>query len=288
LEPNRLEKKCERELKVKLELKKIGLQDFSIYLNPEDEGLSNQLLKYGIREPLNSYFLVKRINLTNPSVLDVGGNIGYFPIIEALSKAKKVEVYEPVTETFGFLVKNMARFTNVNCYNLGIGETRGSSTIFITNRRNNSSLEPCKEYMNQHLIRITKTQRVKVITLSDACDKLLSNNILCRMDVEGYESKILEDIPENIKEVSFELHTKILGKKQSINLVEKLENDGFKIILMTRELEGITNLFKIFGFKIFRIYNRFKEKRIYANPKKSEIIKVIGYMKENPHIFALR
>jgi hypothetical protein len=108
------------------------------------------------------------------------------------------------------------------------------------------------------------------------------------MDVEGYESTILEDIPENIKEVSFELHTKILGKKQSINLVEKLENDGFKIILMTRELEGITNLFKIFGFKIFRIYNRFKEKRIYANPKKSEIIKVIGYMKENPHIFALR
>ena len=280
--------KCEHAIKTKLELKKIGLQDVSIYLNPKDEGLSNQLLTYGIREPLNSYFLVKRINLTNPSVLDIGGNIGYFPIIEALSKAKEVEVYEPVTENFGFLIKNTAPFTNVNCYNLAIGETKGINKIFITNRRNNSSMEPCKEYMNQHFIRITKTQKVKTITLSDACDKFLTNNVLCRMDVEGYESKILNNIPENIKEVSFELHTRILGKKQSITLIEKLENDGFKIILMTRELEGMMNLFKIFGFKIFRIYNRLKEKRIYINPKKSEIIKVIGYMQENPHIFALR
>ena len=283
-----MKKNCKHETKAKLELKKIGLQDFSIHLNPKDEGLSNQLLTYGIREPINSYFLVKRINLTNPSVLDIGGNIGYFPLIEALSKARRVEVYEPVTETYGFLVKNMATFTNVNCYNLGIGEARGTNTIFITNRRNNSSLEPCKEYMDNNFIRIIKKQKVNIITLSDACDKLISNNILCRMDVEGYEFKILNNIPENIKEISFELHTRILGKKQSINLIEKLENDGFKIILMTRELEGIINLFKIFGFSIFRIYNRLKEKRIYVNPKKSEIIKVIGYMQENPHIFASR
>lgn len=283
-----MEKKCKNEIKAKLKLKKIGLQDFSIYLNPKDEGLSNQLLKHGIREPLNSYFLVKRINLTNPSVLDIGGNIGYFPIIEALSKAKEVEVYEPVIETFGFLARNMAKFSNVNCHNLGIGEKRGVNTIFITNRRNNSSLKPCYEYMSQNSIRITNTQKVRIITLSDACDKLLSNNILVRMDVEGYESKILKNIPENIKEVSFELHTKILGKKQSLNLIEKLENQGFKIFLMTRELEGIINLFKILGFEIFRIYNRLKEKRIFENPKKSEIMKVIGYMQENPHIFALR
>jgi len=51
----------ENELKIKLQLKKIGLPDQSIYLNPKDDGLSNQLLKFGIREPINSYFLVKEI-----------------------------------------------------------------------------------------------------------------------------------------------------------------------------------------------------------------------------------
>ena len=90
-----------------IKTEKIGLQDGSIYVNPKDQGLSNQLLKYGIREPINCYFLVKTIKSQKPSILDVGGNIGYFPIIETLSKAKVVTVYEPVTENFKFLTKNM-------------------------------------------------------------------------------------------------------------------------------------------------------------------------------------
>ena len=46
-------------------------------------------------------------------------------------------------------------------------------------------------------------------------------------------------------------------------LIEKLENDGFEIALMTRDLEGLSKLFRTFGFTVFRIYNRLKEKRIY-------------------------
>ena len=142
--------------------------------------------------------------------------------------------------------------------------------------------------MNQNDIRITETQKVKIITLNDACNEISDNNVLCRMDVEGYETNILTDIPEKVKGVSFEFHTKILGKNESIKLIEKLENDGFEIALMTRELEGMSKLFKKVGFTLFRIYNRLKEKRIYEYPTKSEIIKVIKLMRENPHIFAFR
>jgi FkbM family methyltransferase len=282
-----LEKK-DHEIRVELHLKKLGLENFSMCVNPEDQGLSNQLLTQGIREPINCYFLAKQIKSTKTSVLDIGGNIGYFPIIEVLSGAREVTVYEPVTETFEFLTKNVAAFKNVKCYNIGIGETNGTKTIYITNRRNNASLEPREEYMNQNSIRITETQKVEIITLTDACNRISDNNVLCRMDVEGYESKILADIPEKVKGLSFEFHTKILGKNESINLIEKLENNGFKIALMTRELEGLSNLFKKFGFTVFRIYNLLKEKRIYEYPTKSEIVKVIKLMRENPHIFALR
>jgi FkbM family methyltransferase len=271
-----------------LHLKKLGLEDFSICVNPEDQGLSNQLLTQGIREPINCYFLAKHIKSTQTSVLDIGGNIGYFPIIEVLSGAKEVTVYEPVTETFEFLTKNVASFKNVKYYNMGIGETSGKKTIYIPNRRNNASLEPRKQYMKQKDIRITKTQKVEIITLADACNRISDNSVLCRMDVEGYESKILANIPERVKGLSFEFHTEILGKNESINLIEKLENSGFEIALMTRELEGLSKLFRIFGFNLFRIYNQLKEKRIYKYPTKSEIIKVIKLMRENPHIFAFR
>ena len=283
-----MKKSPESETKIKLDLKRLGLQNFEIYINSEDQGLSNQLLTYGVREPLNSYFLVKKIKSTKPSVLDIGGNIGYFPIIEALSGAKEVTVYEPVNETFEFLLRNTASLKNVNCHNMGIGETSEIKTIYITNRRNNASLEPSKTYMEQNDIKIIETEKVKILALKDACNKISSNDIFCRMDVEGYESKILKDIPEKVKGISFEFHTKILGKNRSIKLIEKLENDGFEIALMTRELEGIMKLFKVFGFTIFRIYNHLKEKRIYEDPTKSEIVKIITLMRENPHIFAYR
>lgn len=276
------------ELKINLKLKKIGLPDQPFYINPKDEGLSNQLLNYGVREPINSYFLVKSIKSKKPHVLDVGGNIGYFPIIEALSDAKAVTVYEPVTETYEYLLKNMAPFNNVKCYNLGVGEKNETSKIYITNSRNNASIEPSEEYMEQRNITVSETQTVQLITLADACKEISDTNILCRMDVEGYETKILTNIPEAIKGISFEFHTKIIGKKQSIELINELENKGFQITLMIRELEGIMNLFKIFGFGIFRVYNRLKEKRIYEHPKKTEVIDIIEKMRENPHIFAFR
>jgi FkbM family methyltransferase len=276
------------EFKVKLNLKKIGLPDQSIYLNPKDEGLSDQLLKYCIREPINSYFLVKEIKSRKPHVLDVGGNIGYFPIIEVLSGAKAVSVYEPVTENFDYLTKNMVSFNNVKCYNMGIGETNQTAKIYITNRRNNASIEPCQEYLENNNITIKQTEEVQLITLTDACQTIDDNKILCRMDIEGYEKKVLTNIPEKINGLSFEFHTKIIGKNQSIELIDKLENEGFQITLMTRELEGMMKLFKIFGFTIFKVYNQFKEKRIYIEPKKTEIIKIIKLMRENPHIFAFR
>lgn len=275
-------------LKIKLKLKKIGLPEQSFNLNPKDEGLSNQLLKYGIREPINSYFLVKEMKSRKPHVLDVGGNIGYFPIIEALSNVESVNVYEPVTENFEYLLKNLAPFNNVKCYNKGIGEKNKTTKIYITNRKNNACVEPCYQYMEENRITIKQTEEIQLVTLADACQAIHGANILCRMDVEGYEKKILTNIPEKIRGLSFEFHTKIIGRIQSIELINKLEREGFQITLMTRELEGMMRLFKIFGFTLFKIYNQFKEKRIYHYPTKTEIIKIIKLMRENPHIFAFR
>ena len=276
------------EIKAKLKLKRIGLPEQPIYLNPKDEGLSKQLLKYGIREPINSYFLVEIMKSRRPHVLDVGGNIGYFPIIEVLSNVKAVSVYEPVTESFEYLSKNLAPFNNVNCYNKGIGEKNKTTKIYVTNRRNNACVEPCHEYLKENNMTIKQTQEVQLITLEDACQSIDCNNVLCRMDVEGYEKKILNNVPEKIRVLSFEFHTKIIGETQSIELINRLEREGFQVTLMTRELEGLVNLFKIFGFTVFKIYNHLKEKRIYHHPRKTEIIKVIRLMRENPHIFAFR
>jgi FkbM family methyltransferase len=275
-------------LQALLQLKKLGLTDHKICLNPNDEGLSQQILKNGLREPMNSYYLAKFIKTEKPHVLDVGGNIGYFPLIELLSGAESVTVYEPVSETFGYLLKNVKDFKNVICRNSGLSDHAGEQTIYIPEQRNLASVAPDADYLEFSDVKIVSNETVTMATLPDVCENIESSNILVRMDVEGYEATILQNIPENVKHISFEFHTQILGQKASIDFIEHLESQGFKVFLMLREMEGLIGLFKRFGFSVFSAYSRLKEKRIYTNPTKQQICHVISLCRENPHIFASR
>jgi FkbM family methyltransferase len=266
----------------------LGLKNHRFSLNPNDEGLSKQILKKGLREPMNSYYLAKFIQTEKPYVLDVGGNIGYFPLIEVLSGAKAVTVYEPVSETFRYLLKNVKDFPNVICRNSGLSDHSGEQTIYIPEQRNLASVVPNAQYLEFSDVEIIGNEIVTMTTLSDVCENIDNNNILVRMDVEGHEIRILQDIPENVKHLSFEFHTQIIGEKESIQFIEHLESQGFKVVLMLREMEGLSGLFKRFGVSVFSIYSRLKEKRIYKNPTKQEIRYIISLQKENPHIFASR
>jgi FkbM family methyltransferase len=271
---------------VTLKLKKLDLPDYPIYLNPNDSGLSQQLIKWRIREPINTYFLSKMIRNLKPDVLDVGGNIGYFPLIEVLSEAKTVTAYEPVSDSFKFLVKNLIGFPNVKFYNRGLSDRIGVETIFVTDKRNMSTIIPDKNILKLGNIKIVGSEKIRMTTLKEACSKIWSSNILVRMDIEGYETKVLKEIPDKVKYLSFELHTDILGRKKSIDFLDYIEAEGFKIFLITRDLAGLGPLFTRFGFKVFEIWNRLKEKRIYRVPTKQDRNYVVKICRENLHIFA--
>jgi len=95
-----------------LNISALNLVKHLIHVNSQYKGLSFVLNKLGFREPLNSLFLSRLIREHKTYVVDVGGNVGYFPLIGLLSGAEFVEVYEPVTETYDILSKNV-QFTNV-------------------------------------------------------------------------------------------------------------------------------------------------------------------------------
>ena len=143
-----------RFLKVKkrLDLKAIGVSNNKpeIQLNPNDEGLSAQLLAYGFREPINCYLLSQFIKKENFDVIiDVGSNIGYFPIVELESGAKKVIAIEPVPETFKFLHKNIERYPNVNELNVAVSVHNREETLFIPTHKNLSTIIPDKNFLRK-------------------------------------------------------------------------------------------------------------------------------------------
>ena len=65
------------------------------------------------------------------TVLDVGGNIGYFPKIELMAGARKIVTYEPVPPTYAILYANLYKESNCVTINAAIAEKAGEVIIYV-------------------------------------------------------------------------------------------------------------------------------------------------------------
>lgn len=274
-------------LRIKLKLKKLGLPDQWFYVNPHDTGLSRQLMRNGLREPINSSYIVATLwGLEGFDVLDIGGNIGYFPLIEALASSGKVRVYEPVFENFRLLEKNLESWENIDLQPFAVGQFAGTQTIRLTDRMNNCSLKPNYEYNLKHGIKETGSRLVHVKSLEEACTGL--DKTFLRCDIEGYEKELFTTIPQNVKALSFELHTEILGTEASLHIIDNLERQGFSTLLMTRELDGLAKWFARIGYWSVRLYQLVFSRRVYTEPTQKQIEAIIELQRENPHFTMIR
>ncbi len=281
------------EVKKNLYLKAIGVSDnkIEIQLNPNDEGLSAQLLAYGFREPINCYLLSQLIKKENfDVVIDVGSNIGYFPIIELESGAKKVIVIEPVPETFRFLHKNVERYSNVSELNAAVSVHNREEILFIAAQKNLSTIIPDKNYLKDAKTSIVDEVTIQALTLQSIIDKLgiNGNRALLRMDIEGYEGVIGYTLPEEIKAISLEFHRPIMGYEASMKLLNHWGESGFSVVTLSRDLDGLSPFIQRFGLlSVLRVYE-LMAKRMFFNPDSSLISNILKLNKENPHICLLR
>jgi len=280
-------------IKKRLDLKAIGVSNSksTIHLNPNDEGLSAQLLAYGFREPLNCYLLSQFIKKENFDViLDVGSNIGYFPIIELESGAKRVIVVEPVPETFRFLHKNMERYPNVSELNVAVSANNRKETLYIPTQRNLATMIPDEKYLEEAKTSIENKITVQALTLQTIIDKVGIHgcSVLLRMDVEGYERVIGYNLPEEIKAISLEFHRPVIGYEESMKLLDYWEESGFEVVMLSRELDGLAPFIKKFGvMPVLRAYE-LVNKRLFMNPDRSTIDDILVLNKESPHLCLLR
>ena len=281
------------EVKKRLDLKAIGVSSnkTEIHLNPNDEGLSAQLLAYGFREPINCYLLSQLIKKESfDVVIDAGSNIGYFPIIELESGAKKVIVIEPVPETFGFLHKNMERYPNVSALNVAVSIHDRKETLFIPTQRNLATIIPDENYLEFAKTSIVDKITVQALSIPTIIDKvgIKGCRALLRMDIEGYERVIGYNLPEEIKAISLEFHRPVIGYENSVKLLNHWEESGFRTVMLSRDLDGLSPFIKKFGLlSVLRVYE-LMAKRLFVNPDKTTVDNILRLNKENPHMCLLR
>jgi FkbM family methyltransferase len=150
------------------------------------------------------------------TILDIGANTGQLAVTltNAFPNAQ-IYSFEPLPDCFEKLVEVSKNFSRINPINIALGEASGQIE-FERNEYSASSsvLKIAKEHTdNFPFTEITKTVKVVMNTLDDFADELtLEENILVKLDVQGYESfviaggkKILSTAKIIITETSMEM-----------------------------------------------------------------------------------
>jgi FkbM family methyltransferase len=174
-------------------------------------------------------------------VVDLGANVGVFSNSAYYKGASKIYSFEPSKIAFECLIRNKP--INSEIFKMGVSNKNGFENIFL----NSTDDTMCGTFANEGQI----SEFVPVTTL----DSLFENNVFekidfLKIDVEGYERKVLEGISDEnlskVKKVSLEFHGNILNEDDSKYIMNRMTLTGF-------------STFQLFlGDGTLRIYNFWK------------------------------
>lgn len=206
------------------------VQGSKMYLDLKDPGISMDLLKDGIREPQSTKEMNKIVQ-SGDVVLDIGANIGYYVLMEAklAGEGGRVFACEPIPQNVELLKENIAlnNLTNVEVFNMALGEKTTQSEIFVSSKRNLHSMLRTKNTFDSPTLKVT------VMSVDDFVrDKLVPSII--RMDVEGYENRVVKGMAQTLSRaelrcIFMEAHFHLMSRQDSVDMLETLKSHGFEI-----------------------------------------------------------
>lgn len=183
------------------------------------------------------------------TVLDIGGNLGQFSItINYFLKSVKIDILEPNKQAFDLLEKNIAKYSNLKAFNVGIGKEGKTKMYFTPGKSAIGSLNKANA-VNNIKDKIVETE----ISLVEDVSKYTKTKKydLVKIDVEGYEYDLLKNIIlDTPKYLYIELSGPAREHDYSIpniyDLIEKKFGE-FEIVYsdqVSKEVNGFNQLLK--------------------------------------------
>ncbi len=125
--------------------------------------------------------------------VDVGANVGSYTILACSAIGARGIAFEPVPSTYRRLVENMHLNhldEKVKCINKGVGAQQGSVVFTSDSDTTNHVLAPSEQCENREIVEVT------------SLDTALygESPTLIKIDVEGYETPVLEGAQEALKD----------------------------------------------------------------------------------------
>jgi len=175
----------------------------------------------------------------NPIILEAGAHKGKDTVEMAmLWPMGVIHAFEPVPHLFKLLENNTRNLKNVHCYQLALGNSKGSESLFISSGASDgsSSLLPPKELLNNFpTVYFDKELPVHTITLDEwAREHCVTKIDFMWLDLQGMELMVLKSGLNLLKTVSA-IYTEVSsteiyeGQTLYSDLKDWLFSIGFKI-----------------------------------------------------------
>lgn len=223
------------------------VQSSRMILNLKDNGIHRDLYLHGIREPQATRYL-QSIMRPEWVVMECGANIGYYALQEARI-VKEVIAIEPTPDSFKVLSDNIKLndYKNIRAYRMAMGDHNGEAKFEISKACN----------WNKIASKDNKDKADNLTVNMFTIDSFLNGQKIdyLRMDVEGYELRILKGMTETLKNskprMFIEVHRDMLREYggSQLELMQFMADLGYSIeksYIMGRESSTgiISNLLK--------------------------------------------
>ena len=211
----------------------VEVNGYKLSVNPKDPGISSELLLFKTHEPITTK-LISRTLKKGITCLDIGGNLGYYTLLESkiVGNKGKVIVIEPSPENFRYLQKNLKLqdTSNVEAYNFAAGDKNGYTRFLIYEQSNGCMTIPEGEEA-QFPGDVIKVPSKKIDSF---LEEIQVNKIdFIRMDVEGYEYHIFQGMKNTLEKfkpaIQIEIHKNLMGKQKTKEFFKNLQNYGYEI-----------------------------------------------------------
>lgn len=171
-------------------------------------------------------FLLKK----NNCILVAGAHLGYYALIAAhFNKDSIIYAFEPVASIYRKFVHNIKinGFDNIKAENVALSNITGECDITIDNAQSSLVING----KNKNIA----SNRIKSVKIDDYFFNKENKPTLLLLDVEGYESFVLDGaeklLATNFPDIIFEVNLKMI-KDQFIKLAGKLKNFGYHLYLI--------------------------------------------------------
>lgn len=152
---------------------------------------------------------LKRLGISPRTVIDIGANVGQFAVAAGkLFPSAIVYSFEPDSLCFEKLRAAVDGMTNVRVYALALGERSGSAQLSLaTHRQSNSLLPPSSEHLKLFPgAHVVDRVAVPLQTLDEVAARLsLDPPVLLKIDVQGYEDRVLVGARETLRAIDYAL-----------------------------------------------------------------------------------